>query len=877
MVNYGEKYISVSPIKSVLVLLLIAAFGFSANAKHITGGEMIYDYIGRGTAAGTSSYQITLRLFRDENCFSCATMPTSVIIGLFDSGSGAPIGTRTVNISSTNQLPLNGLPPCITNPPTLVYTVGLYTFNIDLPDNTAGYTAAYQTCCRIDGIENVPNSVGATYTTQIPGMTTMGNVGDNSPRFSQGISVVCYNKPFTLDFSSVDPDGDVLVYSLCDAYNGGAASNANPVTPAAPPYGFVNYINGYSGVEPLGSLASIDAQTGIISGIAPDAGKYVVSVCVTSYNSATNQFKSVHRKDFIITVAPCDFAGAQLQPSYISCDGFDFQFENLNTSPLNLSFLWDFGDGTTSTEASPAHRYSAAGVYTLKLVVNPGGACSDSTSSELKVFPGFFPAISDNAPMCKSIPVQFADATTLNYGAVNYWRWDFGNTAVSNDTSRLRNPSYTYNNSGSYTVTLTVGSDRGCRDTITKIIEIVDKPDFAVTNDTLICAIDTLRLSAVASSGGSITWSPNYMIDNVNSFTPLVSPDVTTTYMATYSDAFGCSATEPITVRVVNNVSLSLSRDTTICLTDEVQLFANSDALKYVWSPGATLSDATLPNPIATPTAATTSYSVIASIGKCTAQGNVTIGAVPYPRADAGKDSTICFGQSVQLTASGGSIYTWSPPRFLSASNISNPVSQSPRADIAYIVEVKDVLGCPKPAYDTVLIQVAKIIADAGPRDTSIVLGQPLQLNATGSTNFSWTPPTWLNDVNISNPLSLPQENIEYVVKVSNPQGCFALDTIAVKVFKIDPDLLVPTGFSPDNDGNNDIFRPILVGMKSLDAFRVYNRWGQLLFSTTTAGVGWDGRFVGQEQGPGTYVWYAEGTNYLGKKIEKKGTVILIR
>lgn len=178
-------------IKHGLMILLALCCGFSATAKHITGGEIIYDYLGPGSSPGTSSYQITLRLFRDENCFSCAPMPPTVIIGLFHNGTGQSVGTKTISISSSNQLPTNALPPCITNPPTLVYLVGLYTFNIELQDNTQGYTAAYQTCCRIDGIENVPNSVGATYTSEIPRMITLGGMGDNSPRFAQGVSVVC--------------------------------------------------------------------------------------------------------------------------------------------------------------------------------------------------------------------------------------------------------------------------------------------------------------------------------------------------------------------------------------------------------------------------------------------------------------------------------------------------------------------------------------------------------------------------------------------------------------------------------------------------------------------------------------------------------------
>jgi gliding motility-associated-like protein len=88
---------------------------------------------------------------------------------------------------------------------------------------------------------------------------------------------------------------------------------------------------------------------------------------------------------------------------------------------------------------------------------------------------------------------------------------------------------------------------------------------------------------------------------------------------------------------------------------------------------------------------------------------------------------------------------------------------------------------------------------------------------------------------------------------------------------------LVPTGFSPNKDGNNEIFKPIPIGIRSLDFFRVYNRWGQLIYSTSQIGAGWDGTYSGAEQGAGTYVWYVSGTNYLGNKIEKKGTVILIR
>ncbi|RYF62802.1 MAG: PKD domain-containing protein, partial [Cytophagaceae bacterium] len=516
--------------KYLLAILLFLAFAPS-NAMHITGGEIIYQF---ESAGGSSKrFFITLRLFRDDTGGGAA-LPNTVIMGVYNNNTGELVSFETVDRTSMQQVAVNAFPGCMTNPPSLIYSVGYYSFAISLPNNSLGYTIAYQTCCRIDNISNVPNRTGATYTSVIPGAAVVGVNGDSSPSFSEGISVVCYNRPFRLDFSAIDPDRDSLSYSLCDAYDGGGANThnqpANYPTPAGPPYASVNYINGYSGSQPMGFDAGIDPATGIISGIAPDAGKYVVSVCVNSFDRVTGRFKGTHRKDFIINVSPCDYSGAQLQTSYLSCDGFTFDFANLNTSPLNNTFLWDFGDGNTSTSPTPTHTYAVAGDYTIKLVINGGNSCSDSSTAPLRVYPGFFPGFTDNTPTCKGVPVNFNDITTATYGVVNTWKWDFGLQTVFDDSSRLRNPTFTYSTPGDYGVTYIVGSDKGCRDTLFKIISILDKAPYTLTNDTLICSIDTLRLNFNTPNPGTVVWSPNYMISNVNAYSPLVSPDVTTTY-----------------------------------------------------------------------------------------------------------------------------------------------------------------------------------------------------------------------------------------------------------------------------------------------------------------------------------------------------------
>ena len=877
-------------LKKWISIALLFILPLLAEAKHITGGEMIYDLI--SSSPTTRTFRITLILFRDENCFNCADMPPTVRIGIYNNDNNEPylgagtLPTVDVDLLRTQILPITNVPLCISNQPSLTYKAGYYPFVVTLNNNTNGYTAAYQTCCRIENINNIVNGVngaGATYSTIIPGTNNFGNVRtDNSPRFTEGISIVCQNKPFVIDFSATDPDGDQLVYSLCDAYNGGAAQNAANITPSVPPYGSLDYAAGFSGGFPLGLNGTINSQTGIITGIAPASGKYVIAACVTSFRNGVRI--STHRKDFIITVADCDFASAELDPDYITCDGFSFTFSNQNQSPLNQTFYWDFGDpasgaNNTSTAETPTHTFSAAGIYTVKFFVNRGTSCEDSVLTRISVYPGYFPNFSSNSPICKGNPVQFTDQTTANYGAANNWHWDFGINGINSDTSINQNPTFVYTQSGSYEVTLIVGSDKGCIDTITNTVNIVDKPVMTVTNDTLICSVDNLNLSASSSIPGTYTWSPNYNITNVNIPNPVVSPRVNTTYYVSYTDNFGCNNRDSVVVRVVDSVSMKIKLDTTICRTDGIALPLISNALTYTWSPSTYLNNTNTQNPIATPLIGSIKYYVRGNIGSCFDKDSITVNTVPYPTVFAGADTLICWGTDAFLHASGGSSYTWSPVSYLSNPNIPNPIAQSPDAVfIDYIVNVTDTFGCPKPVADTIRVNIDKIVANAGPRDTAVVAGQPLQLNATGSSIYLWTPvTTWLSNANIPNPVSNPLDDIEYVVRVSNAIGCFDTDTIKVRYYTVLPDFFVPSAFSPNGDGLNDVLKPIALGLRSVDKFIIFNRWGQLVYSTSQIGEGWNGKRGGKVQEAGTYVWYAEGTDYTNKKLTKKGNVILIQ
>ena len=217
----------------------------TCRAHHIVGGELIYQYVGKGAGANTSRYLITLRIFRDQNAINAALMPSRVYIGIFSKDGGAPI-FNVVNKSSETTVEVGALPPCIQNAPNLNYHVGIFELTVDLPDNTSGYTASYQTCCRVDNLENVENfggnQTGSTFTTDIPA----NQFKDNSPQFVTKVDVVCANKPFQLDYSATDKDKDSLVYSFTNAYDGGSVRGDSLVAPQGPPYYSVNYMNSYT-------------------------------------------------------------------------------------------------------------------------------------------------------------------------------------------------------------------------------------------------------------------------------------------------------------------------------------------------------------------------------------------------------------------------------------------------------------------------------------------------------------------------------------------------------------------------------------------------------------------------------------------------------
>ncbi len=868
-----ENLIRLKCLLTLLGLFLIS----TVYADHLKGGWIKYSYVsfdGVNITYNISFYQYS-------SCLEPEKVDPIVYLGVFDAGTNIEVGDPIqIYISGQKNEKKDDFGPCFQNPPNICYIVAEYDTTIHVPVNNSGYVLGIQRCCRIAGIANVPesNNYGLTYTVTIPGGA---NSNDNSPVFDFNDAVaICYGENFSIDLGAKDTiDHDSLVYSLRDGLTGGTRIQPIVYDPASPPYESIPYNSPYSGSQPLGANASIDKSTGILSGVAPEqTGTYVVAVWVDEYRKGV--YISHTRKEIHLDVANCKLGGASLKPSYITCNGFDFTFSN-NIANSGFSYLWDFGvtgiQSDTSTAEHPTYKYSDTGDYIIKLKVENASGCSDSATSHLKIYPGFTVDFSVDGSCIKN-PYQFKDLTATKYGVVNSWQWMFGDGY----TDTIQNPAHTFTDSGFKSITLVATNSKGCIDTATKQLDVALQPDIALKfHDTLICSIDTLQLQLQSlTAGATYSWLPAYNISNVSSPTPYVSPKQTTVYNVTINYK-GCSAADSVKVNVIDKVDLSLPADTTICKTDTIILNPSTNALYFLWSPSEGLSSTTIKNPSASPLS-NTRYSVVASVGKCLASSNQAISIVPYPAVHASSNVAICYGKTTQLNATiDGTYFAWSPTNSLLNANTLNPIA-GPDTTTSYILTVTDTLGCPKPVFDTVIVTVIPKVAVFAGNDTIGVINQPLQLKATASagSSYEWTPSTYLNNASVQNPIATfpgGLDTITYTVNAFTEEGCAGSDNIKIYLFETRPAIFIPSAFTPNSDGLNDILKPTIAGMQKFNYFNVYNRWGQLLYNTSQQGQGWDGNFDGKKQPSGTYVYTASAVDYTGKNYFIKGTFVLIR
>lgn len=297
----------------------------------------------------------------------------------------------------------------------------------------------------------------------------------------------------------------------------------------------------------------------------------------------------------------------------------------------------------------------------------------------------------------------------------------------------------------------------------------------------------------------------------------------------------------------------------------------------YSWSPSGGLSDNSIPKPYATPGQQTTYVLTAYFGGKCPKTDTVTVTPQTFAYS-VSPDTAVCEGSSTQLSVTGGSAYVWTPATGLSCSNCPNPVASPSDSTVYYLTITDTTTGC--IVKDTVTLLVFNLAANAWFGDTLVDQGTPLTLganvtgNATVGYTYQWTPSDYLDNSTLASPVSTPLSDVLYLLTV-NAGGCTDTTQINVRVNIIESPVVMPNAFTPNGDGKNDGFYPVMLSsLSTVKSFRVYNRYGALVHDGNTP---WDGRFKGAAQPAGTYVYYIVIERPLKEDEPLQGSFTLLR
>ena len=800
--------------KTILVLFSFLAI-FSAKSSHIVGGELFYN------CSGNNIYHITLKLYRDCSCVSCAQYGNPEYVTIFDAQGN--IYTQVgLPLPPITQLQPTVSSPCLQQPSVCIQEAD-YVGDVVLPPSTGGYTIVYQRCCRNNGVVNLVPQQGATYTAEVPG--TAAAACNNAARFNSLPPIfICLNAPLSIDYSATDPDGDSLVYSLCDPFSGADGNCPDPspnsgggcpTSPGSPPYTAAAYNSPYSASNFTNSPAtvsdiSIDQHTGLLTGTPNTQGIFDVTVCVSEYRHGV--LLNTLRRDFQFTVAPCNIPIASVPDIFINhgvgvytlnCKTLTVNFTNTSFNPdtFPISYHWDFGvPGSTSDTSdltSPTFTFPDTGTYIVHLIASKnesGNICSDTTSAYVYLYPTF--TTNFTAPsVCEDSAVKFLDQTISTSGFITGWSWNFGDGSSSTQQS----PSHSYVAPGAYTVYLISQNVLGCKDTSAHTINIYPMPK-AAFGDTGFCYSFPVFFTD-SSTGNIASYSWNFG-DSPNGTSTLTNPVHTYSapgnYTATLIDISpqGCKDTATANIVIHPLPAIVTSGDVSICPFASANLSA-SGGVTYLWTPAAGLSDSSSANPVATPPPPNSivyTVNVTTQFG-CKGRDSLRVSFFPVPHANAGLDTSVClnpvsFHDSVQLNATGGVNYQWSPTAGLDNPSISNPLAK-PSVNTTYHVTATDVNGC--TATDSVTVYVLDpalnlILQDSVTiceRDTAFatIINQ-------GASAYSWSPQLFLTNTGSFNTGFYPPATTYYVLTVSN--YCYIKsDSIKIVVYPI-PQLGLP-------------------------------------------------------------------------------------
>lgn len=575
----------------------------------------------------------------------------------------------------------------------------------------------------------------------------------------------------------------------------------------------------------------------------------------------------------------------------VYCFG-DPQTAVLSVAPAD-SIQWYLGGAPIAGANQTTYTVQQTGTYRATVFSFQG--CSLTTVDEMitvhaKPVAGFTANTTDQC--FAGHQFDFTNTSTITAGTMSYF-WDLGDgtTATTPDVS------HSYAEAGFYTVKLIATSDNGCTDSsaFDVRVRVSTVPGFDINKDDQ-CFMDNevifTNSSTVPYGAIAYNWymGDGAVFNSVDVTHQYANPGTYNVKLVTVSDE-GCADSVDFDVTVnpmpVAGFSYNSAKQ---CLDNNQFVFTNSSTvgwgtLTYLWNFGdgntATTRDVT--HQYAKP--GTYNVSMLATTDKgCTDQTSFTVIVYDVPFAGFLVTQPACINNPLQLinttVNNTGStlVYLWDFDNGYS-SVIRNPIYGYPSTGVYTISLSVSTAQCPTSFTTTKkLVNIETTMPGIRYADKEAIFNFPEKLQArTIGSSVLWTPAISLDNRTSYSPEFRGINSQLYTIELKTPSGCLTVDTLLVKAVK-KIKIYVPTAFTPSNStGLNDYLRPLLYGFAKVNYFRIYNRWGKMLFQMQSDRPGWNGRVNGQVLDPATYVWMIEAVDVDGNVHREQGTTILLR
>jgi gliding motility-associated-like protein len=487
--------------------------------------------------------------------------------------------------------------------------------------------------------------------------------------------------------------------------------------------------------------------------------------------------------------------------------------------------------------------------------------------------------ISNDTIICKDMAIQFnpiiAPAQIYTYS------WSGSGVTFLNNTT-VSNPVGTFTQVGNYQLILNVDPvAQGCQGRDTFNVLVLPNDITLFNGDTTVCKGASFPINVTGHPLFAYNWTPSTYLNNPFIEDPVASPDTVIKYTvtATYPGCIPMVKSFNVDVQPVPSVYAGIDRQ--MCDFDTVQLHAIVQPSSYPnyiynWAPNADLNDPTSKDPIFSGSNTEFLNVIVSTPIGCSDTDfvSVTVNSVEFANVNP-TEKTICPHDTVFFNGGGGVTYRWSPNYGLSDSTIINPYAlvYTPTEYKLYSTSAQ---GC----VDTDIVRInvgSGAVLNVG-EDVTLYPGESVELFANGNcSNFEWIPNYHLTANNIKNPIANPPVTTQYIVKGTTENDCKISDSITIRISE-ESVLDLPNAFSPGSGTSiNDELKIIKRGIVNLNFFRIYNRWGELVFETKQIEKGWNGQFKGKAQPMGVYVYTIDAVTSTGKRFYKQGNITLIR